>query len=69
MFSPLQCGVDVFSKSDVPVQLLMCRLRAAMHEHAILASIGGPRVRLATHLDIDDAGVARGIAAFADAMR
>jgi hypothetical protein len=30
---------------------------------------GRPRVRLATYLDIDDVGVSRCLAAFADALR
>ena len=41
------------------------RLRVALHEHGVIASVGGPRIRLATHLDIDDAAVARCVAAFA----
>jgi len=45
------------------------RLRAALHERGIVASVGGPRIRLATHLDLDDAAIARGVAAFVDAMR
>jgi threonine aldolase len=28
------------------------RLRATLHECGLVASVGGPRVRLATHLDI-----------------
>ncbi len=44
------------------------RLRAALHGQAIVASVGGPRVRLVTHLDIDDAAVVRCIEAFAAAM-
>ena len=45
------------------------RLRATLHEFGLVASVGGPRVRLATHLDIDDAAIARGVAAFAEALR
>jgi threonine aldolase len=45
------------------------RLRATLHESGLVASVGGPRVRLATHLDIDDAAIARAVAAFAAAMR
>ena len=45
------------------------RLRATLHEHGLVASVGGPRVRLATHLDIDDAAIARGVAAFSEALR
>ena len=45
------------------------RLRAALSDHDIVANVGGPRVRLATHLDIDDVGVSRCLAAFADALR
>jgi threonine aldolase len=45
------------------------RLRATLHEYGLVASVGGPRVRLATHLDIDDAAIARAVAAFAAAMR
>lgn len=44
------------------------RLRAALNEHGVVASVGGPRVRLATHLDIDDGAVARCVAAFTSAM-
>lgn len=44
------------------------RLRASLHEHGVIASVGGPRVRLATHLDIDDAAIARCVAAFAVAQ-
>jgi threonine aldolase len=41
-------------------------LRAALDTHRVRALIGYlPTVRMATHLDIDDAGVARAIAAFA----
>ena len=40
------------------------RLRDALHANAIIASVGGPRLRLATHLDIDDAAIARCVAAF-----
>jgi threonine aldolase len=47
----------------------LARLRASLHEHGVIASVAGPRVRLATHLDIDDAAIARGVAAFASAMR
>jgi threonine aldolase len=45
------------------------RLRGALAAHRVLASLGGPRVRLATHLDIDDAAVARCVEAFAEALR
>lgn len=34
-------------------------LRTAFAEAGILVSINGPRIRLATHLDVDDAAVAR----------
>jgi threonine aldolase len=43
-------------------------LRAAFTDAGILASVGGPRIRLATHLDIDDAAVERTLAAFALAL-
>jgi threonine aldolase len=44
------------------------RLRAALQAHGIVASVGGPRVRLATHLDIDDAAIAGCVAAFGEAL-
>ena len=43
-------------------------LRAAMSAAGILASVGGPRIRLATHLDIDDAAIERTRQAFAAAL-
>jgi threonine aldolase len=43
-------------------------LRAAFTEAGILASVGGTRIRLATHLDIDDASVERTVAAFVRAL-
>jgi threonine aldolase len=43
-------------------------LRAALAAHGVLASVGGPHIRLVTHLDVDDAGIARTVAAFASAM-
>jgi threonine aldolase len=43
-------------------------LRAAFAAAGILASIGGPRLRLATHLDIDDAAIERTRQAFAAAL-
>jgi threonine aldolase len=43
-------------------------LRAAFAEAGILASVAGPRIRLATHLDIDDAAVGRTLQAFASAL-
>jgi threonine aldolase len=43
-------------------------LRAAFTDAGILASVGGPRIRLATHLDIDDVAVERTLAAFARAL-
>ena len=44
------------------------RLRATLHEHGLIASVGGPRLRLATHLDIDDAAIGRCVAAFREAL-
>ncbi len=44
-------------------------LRTALTSRSIIASVGGARIRLATHLDIDDADVARCVEAFAEAMR
>ena len=44
-------------------------LRVAFSEAGILASVGGPRIRLATHLDIDDAAVAQVLAAFARGLQ
>lgn len=43
-------------------------LRAAFAAAGILASVGGSRIRLATHLDLDDAAVATVLAAFARAL-
>jgi threonine aldolase len=43
-------------------------LRSALREAGILASVGGPRIRLATHLDIDDSAVSAVSAAFARAL-
>jgi threonine aldolase len=41
-------------------------LRAALEAHRVRALIGYlPTLRMATHLDIDDAGIERAIAAFA----
>ena len=50
-------------------EAVLPRLRAELHSCGIVASVGGPRVRLATHLDIDDDAIARCVAAFADASR
>jgi|JI7StandDraft_1071085.scaffolds.fasta_scaffold16969_3 threonine aldolase len=44
------------------------RLRATLHENGLIASVGGPRLRLATHLDIDDAAIGRCVAAFREAL-
>jgi threonine aldolase len=43
-------------------------LRSALAADGVVASVGGPRVRLATHLDIDDDAIARCVAAFARAL-
>ena len=45
------------------------RLGATLPERGVIASVGGPRLRLATHLDIDDAAVARCVEAFGEALR
>lgn len=62
-----------FEVEPTPTNLLFVRvseerldaLRAALPEAGILASVGGPRIRLATHLDVDDAAVARVLGVFA----
>lgn len=49
---------------DVPRERLAA-LKAQLDNHRIRASIGDlPRVRLVTHLDVDDAGIERAVAAF-----
>lgn len=62
-----------YEVEPTPTNLLFVRvpevrvdaLRAALAEAGILASVGGPRFRLATHLDVDDAAVARVLEVFA----
>ena len=45
-------------------------LRDALHDAGILASVGSaPRIRLVTHLDINDEAVSRCVQAFAEALR
>jgi len=43
-------------------------LRRTFNEAGILASINGPRVRLATHIDLDDDAVAQVLTAFRQAL-
>jgi threonine aldolase len=44
-------------------------LAAHMDACAIRIALRGTRLRLVTHLDLDDAGLARAIAAFQDVFR
>ncbi len=49
-------------------EAVLPRLRTALQDAGIVASAGSPRIRLVTHLDVDDSGIARTVAAFAAAL-
>jgi threonine aldolase len=48
-------------------EAMLPALRRALDARGLVASIGGSRIRLATHLDIDDDAIRRCVAAFAEA--
>ncbi len=50
-------------------EVVLPALRSACAEAGLLASLGGPRIRLATHLDIDDAAVSHCVQVFTAALR